>query len=62
MRTIPICKRSVVVEEFAKTFPIYIVDDWKKFDIDDVWSSYDSFSWDNWPKLDFKEYCKVVGL
>ena len=62
MRTIPICKRSVMVEEFAKTFPIYIVDDWKKFDIDDVWSSYDSFNWDNWYLLDFETYCREVEL
>ena len=62
MRTIPICKRSVMVEEFAKTFPIYIVDDWKDFDIDDVWSSYDSFNWDNWYLLDFETYCREVNL
>ena len=24
--------------------------------------SYDSFSWKNWPKLDFKAYSKWVGL
>ena len=62
MRTIPICKRSVMVEEFAKTFPIYIVDDWKDFDIDDVWNSYDSFNWDNWYKLDFETYCREIEL
>lgn len=62
MRTIPICKRSVMVEEFAKIFPIYIVDDWKEFDIDDVWKSYDSFDWDNWDKLDFKTYCMEIEL
>ena len=62
MRTIPIWKRSVMVEEFAKTFPIYIVDDWKEFDINDVWNSYDSFSWKNWPKLDFEAYCRKVEL
>ena len=62
MKTIPICKRSVMVEEFAKTFPIYIVDDWKDFDIDDVWNSYDSFNWDNWYKLDFETYCREIEL
>ena len=62
MRTIPICKRSVMVEEFAKIFPIYIVDDWKDFDIDDVWNSYDSFNWDNWYKLDFETYCREIEL
>ena len=62
MRTIPICKRSVMIEKFAKTFPIYIVDDWKEFDIDDVWKSYDSFNWDNWDKLDFKTYCMEIEL
>ena len=62
MRTIPICKRSVMIEEFAKTFPIYIVDDWKDFDIDDVWKSYDSFNWDNWDKLDFETYCRNLEI
>ena len=62
MKTIPICKRSVMIEKFAKIFPIYIVDDWKEFDIDDVWKSYYSFNWDNWDKLDFKTYCMEVEL
>ena len=62
MKTIPICKRSIVVEEFAKTFPIYIVDDWSEFDINKVWDSYRSFSWDNWELLDFDKYCKYIGL
>jgi len=62
MKTIPICKRSVMVEEFAKTFPIYIVDDWKEFNIDDVWKSYDSFNWDNWDKLDFETYCRNLEI
>ena len=62
MRTIPICKRSVMIEKFAKTFPIYIVDDWKEFDIDDVWNSYDSFDWDNWYQLDFETYCREIEL
>ena len=62
MKTIPICKRSVMVEEFAKIFPIYIVDDWKEFDIDDVWNSYDSFDWDNWYQLDFETYCRNLEI
>jgi len=63
MRTIPICKRSVMVEEFAKTFPIYIVDDWSELSDDNkIWDSYYDFKWDNWPKLDFKAYCKEIGL
>lgn len=62
MKTIPICKRSILVEEFAKTFPIYIVDDWKDLDVKDLEKQYDSFSWDNWYQLDFETYCKQVGL
>ena len=46
----------------AKTFPIYIVDDWSDFDINKVWDSYRSFSWDNWELLDFDKYCKYIGL
>jgi len=62
MKTIPICKRSILVEEFAKTFPIYIVDDWKDLDVKDLEKQYDTFNWDNWYQLDFETYCRKVGL
>ena len=63
MRTIPICKRSVMVEEFAKTFPIYIVDDWSELSDDNkIWDSYSDFNWDNWDKLDFETYCRRLEL
>jgi len=62
MKTIPICKRSILVEEFAKTFPIYIIDDWKDLDVKDLEKQYDTFNWDNWYQLDFETYCKKVGL
>ena len=52
-----------MVEEFAKTFPIYIVDDWSELSDDNkIWDSYSDFKWGNWPKLDFKAYCKWIGL
>ena len=62
MKTIPICKRSVLVEHFAKTFPIYIVDDWKDLDVKDLEKQYDTFNWDNWNLLDFETYCKWIEL
>jgi len=62
MKTIPICKRSLMVEEFAKIFPIYIVDDWSELDIDKIRDSYDGFNWNNWYMLDFETYCKWIGL
>ena len=62
MKTIPICKRSVLVEHFAKTFPIYIVDDWKDLNVNDLEKQYDSFSWDNWNLLDFETYCRRIEL
>ena len=62
MKTIPICKRSILVEEFSKTFPIYIVDDWKDLDVKDLEKQYDTFNWDNWYQLDFETYCMKVGL
>ena len=62
MKTIPICKRSILVEEFAKTFPIYIVDDWKDLDVKDLEKQYDSFNWDNWNLLDFETYCRWIEL
>ena len=46
----------------AKTFPIYIVDDWKDLNVKDLEKQYDSFSWDNWNQLDFETYCRKVGL
>ena len=62
MKTIPICKRSILVEEFAKTFPIYIIDDWKDLNVKDLEKQYDTFNWDNWYQLDFETYCRKVGL
>ena len=62
MKTIPICKRSILVEHFAKTFPIYIVDDWKDLNVNDLEKQYDSFSWDNWNLLDFETYCRRIEL
>ena len=62
MKTIPICKRSILVEEFAKTFPIYIVDDWKDLNVKDLEKQYDTFNWNNWYQLDFETYCRKVGL
>jgi hypothetical protein len=62
MKTIPICKRSILVEEFAKTFPIYIVDDWKDLNVKDLEKQYNTFNWGNWYQLDFETYCKQVGL
>ena len=62
MKTIPICKRSVLVEHFAKTFPIYIVDDWKDLDVKDLEKRYDTFNWDNWNLLDFETYCRWIEL
>jgi hypothetical protein len=62
MKTIPICKRSILVEEFAKTFPIYIVDDWKDLNFKDLEKQYDTFNWDNWYQLDFETYRRKVGL
>jgi len=62
MKTIPICKRSILVEHFAKTFPIYIIDDWKDLDVKDLEKQYDTFNWDNWYQLDFETYCRKVGL
>ena len=62
MKTIPICKRSIMIEEFAKVFPIYIIDDWSELDTNKIIKSYDSFNWDNWYLLDFETYCMRLGL
>ena len=51
-----------MIEEFAKIFPIYIIDDWGELDINKIIKSYDSFNWDNWYLLDFETYCMRIGL
>lgn len=39
---IPICKRSIFIDIIAKDFPIYIVDDWDKLEINyELYNSYD---------------------
>jgi hypothetical protein len=62
MKTIPICKRSILVEEFAKTFPIYIIDDWYDLNCEVLESEYSKFTWDNYRLLDFNNYIKYIGL
>ena len=51
-----------MIEEFAKIFPIYIVDDWEELDLSDLEDKYDTFNWKNYNLLDFDNYCKHIGL
>ena len=56
LRTIPICKRSILTEHFSKMFPIVLIDDW------DILPSlnYRNYSWENYYKLDFEYWKKLI--
>ena len=56
LKTIPICKRSILTEHFSKMFPIVLIDDWSNLPP----LRYKDFSWENYHKLDFGYWEKVI--
>ena len=62
LKVVPICIRSILVEYFAKLFPIYIIDDWYDLNCEVLESEYSKFTWDNYRLLDFNNYIKYIGL
>jgi len=62
LKVVPICERSILVEHFAETFPIKIVDDWDDFDVSTLEDEYDKYTWENYDLLDFDNYVKEIGL
>jgi hypothetical protein len=62
LKVVPICIRSILVECFAKLFPIYIIEDWDDLDIGDLEKQYDNFTWESYELLDFNNYIKYIGL
>lgn len=59
---IPICKRSIFIENVAKDFPIYIVDDWGSLELNDkLYNSYDlMMSRLNKDKLQFSYWKNLI--
>lgn len=62
LKVVPICERSILIEHFAETFPIKIVDDWDDFDVSTLEDEYDKYTWENYDLLDFDNYVKEIGL
>jgi len=62
LKVVPICERSILVEEFAKTFPIKIVDTWDDLDVSKLEEEYANYTWENYDLLDFDNYIKHIGL
>lgn len=51
-KTVPIVDRNVTTEFYSKLFPIYIVDDWAEFNIEDALDFYDNADWSNYELLE----------
>ena len=62
LKVIPICIRSILVEYFAKSFPVYIIDNWNDLGVGDLEAQYDNFTWESYELLDFDNYIKHIGL
>ena len=68
LKVIPICHRNILTEEFAKLFPIVLVDDWKATQepgMDQVYleQNYEKFSdWSNYHLLDLDLYLKHINF
>jgi hypothetical protein len=62
LKVVPICISSILVEYFAKLFPIYIIDDWNDLDVKVLEKEYSKFNWDNYELLNFNNYIKYIGL
>jgi hypothetical protein len=62
LKVVPICIRGILVEYFAKLFPIYIIDSWDDLNSEVLELEYSKFTWDNYKLLDFDNYIKYIGL
>ena len=58
LKVVPICKRNLLVELFATQFPVIIVDDWDKLDLDSLTTDID---WSCYNNLDFKTIIKLFS-
>lgn len=57
MKTIPIVKKTVMTEFWAKFFPIILIDDWNEVNLDIIKNNYEKLNkWDNYYLLDFDNY------
>ena len=62
LEVVPICKKNLLAKYFAQDFPVILLDDWDDLDISSLDQTYDSFSWDDLPKLDMRYYKELFVL
>lgn len=61
LKVIPICKRNILVEHFAKDFPVVLIEDWQDLDLGQLENNYANFDWKNWEKLDMSTYENLIS-
>ena len=54
VKTIPICLPNIIVNYYAKYFPVVILNDWDELDISKLDDIYNNADWSNYYKLDIK--------
>lgn len=62
LQVVPICKKNLLTKYFAQDFPVILLDDWDDLEISILDQTYDSFSWDELPKLDMRYYKELFSL
>jgi hypothetical protein len=54
VKTIPICLPNIIVNYYAKYFPVVILNDWDELDISKLEDIYNNADWSNYDKLNMK--------
>jgi hypothetical protein len=62
LQVVPICKQNLLTKYFAQDFPVILLDDWDDLNISSLDQAYDSFSWNDLPKLDMRYYKELFML
>jgi hypothetical protein len=60
VKTIPICKSNIIVNYYAKYFPIVILNDWDELDISKLEDIYNNADWTNYYKLDMNYITDII--
>jgi hypothetical protein len=61
VKTIPICLPNIIVNYYAKYFPVVILNDWDELDISKLEDIYNKADWSNYDKLDMKYISTIIN-
>lgn len=62
LEAVPICKKNLLTEYFAKDFPVVLLDNWQDLDLSILEETYESIHWKDLEKLDMRYYNQLLTL